>query len=150
LESELARQVEYDMDEQGVTGFAFCRSLTHAFVTDKAWLDAVNAERKKEQVDAVSYEAFEVIMDRLEKEWFDLVRCSYSPRVYANCTLDRQNTFQNPTLHCHLKTRRVLYATILRARTAMLSSSAMAATLPCTKVRIVVLFCSLIKTITFL
>lgn len=57
LESELARQVEYDMDEQ-----------------DKAWLDAVNAERKKEQVDVVSYETFEVIMDRLEKEWFDLTK----------------------------------------------------------------------------
>ena len=33
LESELAVQVEYDMDEQ-----------------DQEWLDAVNAERKKEQV----------------------------------------------------------------------------------------------------
>lgn len=27
-------------------------------------------------MDTVSYEAFEVIMDRLEKEWFDLVRAS--------------------------------------------------------------------------
>ncbi|KZT21556.1 hypothetical protein NEOLEDRAFT_1164542 [Neolentinus lepideus HHB14362 ss-1] len=57
LESELAVQVEYDMDEQ-----------------DQEWLDAVNADRRKEQLDKVSYEVFEVIMDRLEKEWFDLTK----------------------------------------------------------------------------
>jgi hypothetical protein len=56
LESELAVQVEYDMDEQ-----------------DQEWLDALNADRKKEQLDKISYEAFEIVMDRLEKEWFDLV-----------------------------------------------------------------------------
>jgi len=33
----------------------------------------VNADRKKEQLDRVTCEAFEIIMDRLEKEWFDLV-----------------------------------------------------------------------------
>ncbi|KAJ7089735.1 PHD-zinc-finger like domain-containing protein [Mycena belliarum] len=57
LEIDLERQVEYDMDEQ-----------------DQEWLDAVNAERKKEQVDTVSYEVFEVVMDRLEKEWFNLTK----------------------------------------------------------------------------
>ena len=57
LEIDLARQVEYDMDEQ-----------------DKEWLDAVNAERRKDQADRVTFETFEIIMDRLEKEWFDLVR----------------------------------------------------------------------------
>ncbi|KAI0782807.1 hypothetical protein C8Q75DRAFT_786204 [Abortiporus biennis] len=57
LESELAVQVEYDMDEQ-----------------DQEWLEQVNAERKKEQIDKVSYEVFEIIMDRLEKEWFDLTK----------------------------------------------------------------------------
>lgn len=57
LESDLAVQVEYDMDEQ-----------------DQEWLDAVNQDRKQEQCGTVSYEVFEVIMDRLEKEWFDLVR----------------------------------------------------------------------------
>jgi hypothetical protein len=41
---------------------------------DQEWLDSVNAERKKEQIDMVSCETFEIIMDRLEKEWFDLVR----------------------------------------------------------------------------
>ncbi|KAF9269421.1 hypothetical protein L218DRAFT_993471 [Marasmius fiardii PR-910] len=57
LEVDLARQVEYDMDEQ-----------------DLEWLDALNLERKKEQLDKVSYETFEIIMDRLEKEWFDLTK----------------------------------------------------------------------------
>jgi hypothetical protein len=40
---------------------------------DQEWLDAVNTERKKEQLDKVSHEVFEVVMDRLEKEWFNLV-----------------------------------------------------------------------------
>ncbi|KAF8336005.1 bromodomain-containing protein [Amanita rubescens] len=57
IENDLARQVEYDMDEQ-----------------DQEWLDSVNAERKKEQIDMVSCETFEIIMDRLEKEWFDLTK----------------------------------------------------------------------------
>ncbi|KZT68710.1 hypothetical protein DAEQUDRAFT_692123 [Daedalea quercina L-15889] len=57
LESELTEQVEYDMDEQ-----------------DQEWLDAVNTERKKDGHGAVSYELFEIIMDRLEKEWFDLTK----------------------------------------------------------------------------
>ncbi|KAF7309481.1 Bromodomain containing protein [Mycena indigotica] len=57
LEADLERQVEYDMDEQ-----------------DQEWLDAVNAERKKEQIDKVSYEVFEVVMDRLDKEWFNLTK----------------------------------------------------------------------------
>ncbi|KAF6753376.1 bromodomain and PHD finger-containing protein 3 [Ephemerocybe angulata] len=57
LEIDLARQVEYDMDEQ-----------------DEEWLEAVNIERKKEHMDRVSAETFEIIMDRLEKEWFDLTK----------------------------------------------------------------------------
>ncbi|KAJ8483195.1 hypothetical protein ONZ51_g4868 [Trametes cubensis] len=59
LESDLATQVEYDMDEQGLRFY-------------QEWLDAVNQERKAQQLDKVSYETFEIIMDRLEKEWFDL------------------------------------------------------------------------------
>ncbi|KDR80942.1 hypothetical protein GALMADRAFT_241500 [Galerina marginata CBS 339.88] len=57
LESDLAKIVEYDMDEQ-----------------DQDWLDLVNVDRKKGQVDLVMPEAFEIIMDRLEKEWFDLTK----------------------------------------------------------------------------
>ncbi|WVQ81240.1 hypothetical protein IAT38_003362 [Cryptococcus sp. DSM 104549] len=55
IEAELAVQVEYDMDEQ-----------------DQAWLDAYNALRKKDQTASISYEIFEIIMDKLEKEWFNL------------------------------------------------------------------------------
>lgn len=42
---------------------------------DQEWLDAVNADRKKGgDLNKVTYEAFEIIMDRLEKEWFDLTK----------------------------------------------------------------------------
>ncbi|GJJ11325.1 hypothetical protein Clacol_005557 [Clathrus columnatus] len=57
LESELSVQVEYDMDEQ-----------------DQEWLDLINEERRKAQVGPVSSEIFEVLMDRLEKEWFELMK----------------------------------------------------------------------------
>ncbi|KAG8221082.1 hypothetical protein J3R82DRAFT_2599 [Butyriboletus roseoflavus] len=57
LEKDLAIQVEYDMDEQ-----------------DQEWLYAINVERKKDQINLVTYETFEIIMDRLEKEYFDLTK----------------------------------------------------------------------------
>jgi hypothetical protein len=41
---------------------------------DQAWIDQLNTERRKVGSDHVSYELFEIIMDRFEKEWFDLVR----------------------------------------------------------------------------
>ncbi|CAG8486242.1 8861_t:CDS:10 [Ambispora leptoticha] len=56
-EMELADRVEYDMDEQ-----------------DLIWLNMLNSERKKEELGEVSPEEFEAIMDRLEKEWFDLTK----------------------------------------------------------------------------
>lgn len=31
-------------------------------------------ERRRDQQDAISYEVFEIIIDRLEKEWFDLMK----------------------------------------------------------------------------
>jgi hypothetical protein len=34
----------------------------------------VNEDRKKNQLDRIDQELFEIMMDRLEKEWFDLVR----------------------------------------------------------------------------
>lgn len=43
---------------------------------DQEWLDNINAERQKEQAGPISYEIFEIIMDKLEKEWFNLVRVS--------------------------------------------------------------------------
>jgi len=47
--------------------------------TDLEWLNAVNSERKKEQLNQVTCETFEIVMDRLEKEWFDLVGISRYP-----------------------------------------------------------------------
>ena len=41
---------------------------------DQQWLDHMNAKRRAEQLDVISYEAFEIILDRLEKEWFALVK----------------------------------------------------------------------------
>lgn len=51
---------------------------------DQEWLDVVNVERKKEQLNAVSYETFEIVMDRLEKEWFDLVYALKFPTTALN------------------------------------------------------------------
>jgi hypothetical protein len=48
------------------------------------WLDNVNAERKKEQGDRVSCETFEIIMDRLEKDWFDLTDKKLAQAGYGN------------------------------------------------------------------
>ena len=73
LESDLAKTVEYDMDEQGVWFLPWCCYLSLTLLLDQEWLNAVNLDRKKEQMDQVTPEAFEIIMDRLEKEWFDLV-----------------------------------------------------------------------------
>ncbi|KAG0301556.1 nuA3 HAT complex component nto1 [Dissophora globulifera] len=56
-ETELAERVEYDMDEQ-----------------DEFWLREINAERRKQDLGEVSSSMFEKIIDRLEKEWFDLTK----------------------------------------------------------------------------
>lgn len=83
MEADLARQVEYDMDEQGepvCTALSMgSRSLSapsHASPSpraDQIWLDAVNRERTGQGIAPVPYETFEIIFDKLEKEWFDLV-----------------------------------------------------------------------------
>lgn len=52
-------------------------AASHVF-QDQEWLDSVNAERKAANIDKVTYETFEIVMDRLEKEWFDLVRYVFS------------------------------------------------------------------------
>ena len=41
---------------------------------DQQWLDALNSERRAKGLGHISYEVFEIVMDKLEKEWFDLVR----------------------------------------------------------------------------
>ncbi|KAG0253050.1 nuA3 HAT complex component nto1 [Mortierella polycephala] len=56
-ETELAERVEYDMDEQ-----------------DEFWLKEINAERRKQDLGEVTASIFEKIIDRLEKEWFDLTK----------------------------------------------------------------------------
>ncbi|KAI8449830.1 hypothetical protein BY996DRAFT_6418015 [Phakopsora pachyrhizi] len=61
-EEELDRRCEYDMDEQ-----------------DQEWLNLLNADRKKMGHEPVSCELFEIVMDRLEKEWFNLSRKLIKP-----------------------------------------------------------------------
>lgn len=78
MEEELAKQVEYDMDEQGLPfrlPRVHCMLMSRA-PTDQIWLDGINADRKRDGEKPVSLEAFEIIFDKLEKEWFDLVRAS--------------------------------------------------------------------------
>ncbi|KAJ3100978.1 nuA3 HAT complex component nto1 [Phlyctochytrium planicorne] len=56
-ENELSERIEYDMDEQ-----------------DLAWLNLINEERKQASEPGVPELVFELIMDRLEKEWFDATK----------------------------------------------------------------------------
>lgn len=84
MEGDLAKQVEYDMDEQGpfLLHFPLPPPLTQS-TPDQAWIDNINHERSQKGHPPVSYELFEVLFDKLEKEWFDLVcPLSYS-RVVA-------------------------------------------------------------------
>ncbi|KAH0836797.1 hypothetical protein J3R83DRAFT_8562 [Lanmaoa asiatica] len=70
------------MDEQGLIDVFVAR-----WRADQEWLDAINIERKKDQINLVTYETFEIIMDRLEKEYFDLVRRVSSPRTSPSRTM---------------------------------------------------------------
>ncbi|KAJ3403655.1 nuA3 HAT complex component nto1, partial [Chytridiales sp. JEL 0842] len=56
-ESELAERIEYDMDKQ-----------------DESWLRMANHARRDMGEPEVSEIVFELIIDRLEKEWFNLVK----------------------------------------------------------------------------
>lgn len=71
IEAELRVQVEYDMDEQGRRPVIATGQNTYR--PDQAWLDVINEERRKEQSGPITYETFEILMDKLEKEWFELV-----------------------------------------------------------------------------
>lgn len=55
--------------------YVMCHSIFFSIWADKAWIDAVNEERGMGGADRISYETFEIMMDRLEKDWFDLVCC---------------------------------------------------------------------------
>ena len=99
------------------------------------WLDNVNVERKKEQGDRVSCEIFEIIMDRLEKDWFDLVRsfqCTFHS-LYLNFT-GRQRTYPNPIWLCHPRIRHAQSVMTRRERTPMQSCFVMGVTSLCIKI----------------
>ncbi|KAJ7936704.1 hypothetical protein B0H13DRAFT_1853133 [Mycena leptocephala] len=53
-------------------------NMTWTNKANQAWLDALNAERQKRVLEKIPYEVFEVVIDRLEKEWFNLVLRSTS------------------------------------------------------------------------
>ncbi|KAK4513523.1 uncharacterized protein ATC70_005525 [Mucor velutinosus] len=61
---ELYDSVEYDMDEQ-----------------DQCWLRLYNKERRKELSGDISPYLFECIMDKLEKEWFNLIKDTPKPET---------------------------------------------------------------------
>lgn len=73
-DAELDRQVEYDMDEQ-----------------DHEWLEELNEERVRRQLDVISCETFEIIFDRLEKEWFALMK--RIPSRFSDAKDDDPDTF---------------------------------------------------------
>ncbi len=108
IESELAKQVEYDMDEQGAVRSGLPpHGQSTSNGADQEWLDAVNAERKKEQSGLIAYEVFEIIMDRLEKEWFNLVKripqpASHMPVEDTKCAIcdDGEGDNTNAIVFC--------------------------------------------------
>jgi len=61
------------MSKVGSWSSYYCTITWITIEIDQEWLDAINNERKKEQSGPISHEVFEIIMDKLEKEWFDLV-----------------------------------------------------------------------------
>lgn len=74
-------------------------------------------------------------MDRLEKEWFDLVCDDSSSILVLTCLGYRQKTYQNLTSHCHQKTRLVQSVMTQRERILTLLCSAMGVILLFIKVR---------------
>ena len=56
-EDELATRVEYDMDD-----------------VDSMWLQELNKRLEEQKEQPCSADVFEFVMDRLEKEWFDLTK----------------------------------------------------------------------------
>lgn len=52
--------------------------------SDQIWMDNTNTQRRNDGLAVVSYEIFEIIFDKLEKEWFDLV-CYFFPLFVVVC-----------------------------------------------------------------
>lgn len=69
---EMDEMVEYDMDEE-----------------DHQWLSLINEERKTDGLTAVPQEAFELLMDRLEKE------CVFESHITGGETLNPYNIDEN-------------------------------------------------------
>ena len=72
--------------------FKYLKAFCHFPLVHR--LNVVNSERRNDQLNKVSYETFEIIMDRLEKEWFDLVRplVLNAARSFANISPVQEHT----------------------------------------------------------
>lgn len=94
---------------------------------DQAWLETVNAERKKDQSGAITYEVFEIIMDKLEKEWFNLVSYLSQIATYSRgrAESDRLSVYLNQLHICPLKIQNVQYVMMEKERIQMLLFSVM-------------------------
>lgn len=80
---------------------------------DQAFLDSINDNRLLHGLGQISCGAFEIVIDRLEKEWFALVRIRMNHQVIfdSDLLIYRRKTF-NLTLNQHRfpTTMPVLYA----------------------------------------
>ncbi|KAJ7937710.1 hypothetical protein B0H13DRAFT_1852346 [Mycena leptocephala] len=56
-------------------------NMTWTNKANQEWLDTLNAERQKRLLDKIPYEVFEVVIDRLEKEWFNLAKLILRPEL---------------------------------------------------------------------
>ena len=84
LDVDLLRQVEYDMDEQ-----------------DKEWVDDLNNFRSNHNIEPISYEVFEIVIDKLEKEFLDLqkklpvIHSKHSFSEDSNCSICNESECEN-------------------------------------------------------
>lgn len=110
-------RVEYDMDEQ-----------------DEQWLDAINSQRKTEQVDTIKPYIFEIVMTKIEKEWHALEkefqnRTRNHPKPIAHGQVLQLLSMGSHPLQEKSKTVNAPSATMATVRTPMLLSSVMVAIL---------------------
>ncbi|CAL8259975.1 unnamed protein product [Merluccius merluccius] len=82
-EEELDEEVEYDMDEE-----------------DYAWLELLNDRRRSEGVSQVSYNLFEFLMDRLEKESLGDQRSPVDEDAVCCICMDGDGADSNVILFC--------------------------------------------------
>ncbi|CAL8375407.1 unnamed protein product [Arctogadus glacialis] len=82
-EEELDEEVEYDMDEE-----------------DYAWLELLNERRRSEGVSQVSYNLFEFLMDRLEKESLGEQRSPVDEDAVCCICMDGDAADSNVILFC--------------------------------------------------